>query len=164
MSSLERIRELVDRVATSEGMELVDVELHGPSAILRIFLDRPGGITLKDCQVISEQVGALLDVEDLIENRYTLEVSSPGLDRKLVKPADFERFAGRRINLVLKVARQGRKRFRGLLLGMEQETVRMDIGDGQVMDFEYGEIEKVNLIAEFSGRPGANSGNAMDSR
>ena len=166
MSSLERIRELVDRVATSEGMELVDVELHGrgPSAILRIFLDRPGGITLKDCQVISEQVGALLDVEDLIENRYTLEVSSPGLDRKLVKPADFERFAGRRINLALKVARQGRKRFRGLLLGMKQETVRMDIGDGQVMDFEYGEIEKVNLIAEFSGRPGANSGNEMDSR
>ena len=163
---MERIREIVDHVATSEGMELVEVELHGrgPSAILRIFLDKPGGITHKDCHVVSEQVGALLDVEDVIENRYTLEVSSPGLDRKLVKPADFERFAGKQIKLALKVARQGRRRFRGLLLGMERETVKMDIGDGQVVGFEYGEIEKANLIAEFFGGPGATSENKIDSR
>ncbi|MCZ6752320.1 MAG: ribosome maturation factor RimP [Acidobacteria bacterium] len=166
MSLLERIREIVDQVAASEGIELVDVELHGhgPSAILRIFLDKPAGITHKDCQVVSHQVGALLDVEDMIEDRYTLEVSSPGLDRKLVKPADYQRFAGSRINLALKVAREGRRRFRGLLLGMEQETVRVDIGDGQVMSFAYGEIEKANLVAEFSGRPGASSGKEMDSR
>ena len=166
MSLLERIREIVDQVATSEGMELVDVELcgRGPSATLRIFLDKPAGITHKDCQVVSQQVGALLDVEDMIGDRYTLEVSSPGLERKLVKPADYQRFAGRRINLALKVAREGRRHFRGLLLGIEQETVRVDIGDDQVMSFEYGEIEKANLVAEFFGRPGATSGNKMDSR
>ncbi len=166
MSLLERIREMVDRVATSEGMELVDVELHGrgPATTLRIFLDKPEGITHKDCQVVSQQVGALLDVEDLLDSRYTLEVSSPGLDRKLVKPADYQRFAGRQINLALKVAREGRRRFRGLLLGMEKEAVRVDIGDGQVVSFEYGEIEKANLVAEFFGRQGATSGKEMDSR
>ncbi len=166
MSLLERIREIVDHVANSEGMELVDVELHGrgPSATLRIFLDKPAGITHKDCRVVSQQVGALLDVEDMIEDRYTLEVSSPGLERKLVKPGDYQRFAGRRINLALKAAREGRRRFRGLLLGMEQETVRMDIGDGQVMSFEYDEIERANLVAEFFGRPGVTRGKGMDSR
>ncbi len=166
MSLLERIREIVDRVTASEGMELVDVELHGrgPSATLRIFLDKPAGITHKDCQVVSVQVGALLDVEDLIEDHYTLQVSSPGMERKLVKPGDYQRFIGRQINLALKTAREGRRRFRGLLLGIEQETVRVDIGDGQVASFEYGEIEKANLVAEFFGRAGATSRNEMDSR
>ena len=151
MNQLERIREIAGRVATSEGMELVEVELHGwgPSSILRIFLDKPGGITHQDCQVVSEQLGAILDVEGLIEKRYRLEVSSPGLDRKLLKPTDYQRFAGKPIKLALKVPREGRRRFRGRLLGIEEDTVKVDLGNGQVVCFEHSEIEKANLVVEF---------------
>lgn len=151
MDRLERIREVAERVATSEGLELVEVEYLGrsPSAILRIFLDKPGGISIGDCQNVSQQVGAILDVEDLIDRSYTLEVSSPGLDRKLLKPADYQRFAGRLVKIVLQGPRQGPRRFRGRLLGMVDGKVQVDTGDGQVVQLEYSEIEKANLVVEF---------------
>ena len=87
MEQIDRIREIVDRVAAAESLELVDVEIvgRGRNAVLRIFLDKPGGIAIRDCEQVSRQVGAILDVEDLLPGRYTLEVSSPGLDRRLVK-------------------------------------------------------------------------------
>ena len=120
MEQIDRIREITDRVAAAEGLELVDVEIvgRGRSAVLRIFLDKPGGIAIRDCEQVSRQVGAILDVEDLLPGRYTLEVSSPGLDRRLVKPADYERFAGKQVKLVLKAPQEGRRRFRGLLRGI----------------------------------------------
>ena len=111
MNLLERIREVVERVAASEGLEVVDVELHGRGrgATVRIFLDKPGadsvapaadapppGVSLQDCQTVSQQVGMILDVEEVMSESYTLEVSSPGMDRKLVKLADYTRFAGQR--------------------------------------------------------------------
>ncbi len=153
MEWLERIREIAERVASSEGMELVDVEFrgHGPGAVLRIFLDKPGGVTVGDCQNVSQQVGAILDVEDLINRSYTLEVSSPGLDRKLVKASDYQRFAGRLVKLVLRGPRQGPRHFRGRLLAMEDEKVAVDTGNGQVLQFDYNEIEKANLVVEFGG-------------
>lgn len=151
MERLDRVREIAERVATSEGLELVEVEFlsRGPKAVLRIFLDKPGGITLSDCQMVSEQVGAILDVEDLIEQSYTLEVSSPGLDRKLLKPADYQRFAGRRVKVLLKAPREGRRRFRGKLLGLENETVQVETDEGQVVSIAYDEIAKANLVVEF---------------
>jgi len=151
MDQLSRIREIADRVATAEGMELVDVEFvgRGRNAILRIFLDKPGGVTLRDCQMVSEQVGAILDVEDFIEDRYTLEVSSPGLNRKLVKPSDYERFAGRQIKLVLKAPREGRRRFRGRLLGVQDEAIRLETENQQVIGFDFSEIEQANLVVEL---------------
>ena len=151
MERLDQIREIAERVANSEGMELVEVEFRGqgPGAILRIFLDKPGGITVGDCQNISHQVGAILDVEDFINQSYTLEVSSPGLDRKLVKPSDYQRFAGRLVKLLLKAPRQGPRRYQGRLLGMEHEKVAVDTGNGHVVQFDYGEIEKANLVVEF---------------
>ncbi len=153
MERLERIREIAERVATSEGLELVDVEFfpRGSRPTLRIFLDKPAGITHRDCQAVSEQVGAILDVEDLIARSYTLEVSSPGLDRKLVKPSDYQRFAGRPVRLVLKAPREGRRRFGGRLLGMENETLQVELEDGQVIRLDYREIEKANLVVEFGG-------------
>lgn len=153
MERVERIREIAQRVATSEGMELVDVEYlgRGPGAVLRIFLDKPGGITVGDCQAVSQQVGTILDVEDVIEGSYTLEVSSPGLDRKLLKPSDYQRFAGRLVKVVLRGPRQGPRRFQGRLLGMEEERVQVDTGEGQVVQFGYDEIEKANLVVEFAG-------------
>jgi len=151
MDQLSRIREIADRVATAEGLELVDVELvgRGRNAILRIFLDKPGGVTLRDCQMVSEQVGAILDVEDFIEDRYTLEVSSPGLNRKLVKPSDYERFAGRQIKLVLKAPREGRRRFRGRLLGVQDGAIRLETENQQVIGFDFSEIEQANLVVEL---------------
>ena len=151
MERLERIREIAERVATSEGLELVDVEFKGsgPGSVLRIFLDKPGGITVGDCQSVSHQVGAILDVEDFISTSYTLEVSSPGLDRKLVKPADYQRFSGKLVKLALRGPRQGPRRYRGRLLGMEDNQVRIDTGDGQVVQVDYNDIEKANLVVEF---------------
>ncbi|MBI4465724.1 MAG: ribosome maturation factor RimP [Acidobacteria bacterium] len=151
MGLLGRIREIADRVAASEGMELVEVEFlgRGRHSVLRIFVDKPEGITHRDCQLDSEQDGAILDVEDLIPSRYTLEVSSPGLDRKLLKPGDYRRFAGRRVKVVLKTAQEGRRRFEGRLLGMEEETIRLDTGQGQIVSFGYPEVEKANLVPEF---------------
>ena len=110
MEQLERIREITEMVANSEGLELVEVEFlgQGPRAVLRIFLDKPGGITVEDCQSVSHQVGTILDVEDFIRWSYTLEVSSPGLDRKLLKPSDYQHFAGKLVKLVLRGPRQGR--------------------------------------------------------
>ena len=155
MNRLDRIREIAERVATSEGLELVEVEFNdrGPQAVLRIFMDKPTGISLGDCQTVSEQVGAILDVEDLIAHRYTLEVSSPGLDRKLVKPADYQRFAGRQVKLLLKVPREGRRRFRGQILGIEDGTVQMQTADGQMISLDYNEIERANLVVEFGKSP-----------
>lgn len=151
MELIDRIREIADRVAASEGLELVDVEFvgRGKNAVLRIFLDRPEGITLDDCERVSRQVGAIFDVEDLISDHYTLEVSSPGLDRRLVKPADFERFAGNKIKLVLKAPQGGRKRFRGILRGIENGRIQLEAENGEMIGIEHGDVEKANLVVEW---------------
>ena len=151
MELIGRIREIADRVAVSEGLELVDVEFlgRGPNAVLRIFLDKPDGITVRDCERVSSQLGAILDVEDVIPSRYTLEVSSPGLDRRLVKPADYERFAGKRIKLVLKTPLAGRRRFHGTLRGILDGRVQLQEENGETMAIEHGEIEKANLVIEW---------------
>ena len=151
MEQIDRIREIVDRVAAAEGLELVDVELlgRGRNAVLRIFLDKPGGIAIRDCEQVSRQVGAILDVEDLLPGRYTLEVSSPGLDRRLVQPADYERFAGKQVKLVLKAPQEGRRRFRGLLRGIRDGRVELEEENGEIIGIEYGEIQKANLVVEW---------------
>ena len=148
---LDRVREIASRVATSEGMELVDVEMHGrgPGAILRIYLDKPDGVTLEDCQTVSRQVGILLDINDVMEARYRLEVSSPGLDRRLVKPSDYQRFTGRQLRLLLKTSRDGRRRFQGRLLGMEEGIVKVQLDTGALLTIGHGEIERANLVPEF---------------
>lgn len=151
MSRLDRIREIAERVAASEGMEVVDVELlgRGPRAVLRVFLDKPGGITHGDCQKVSEQVGTILDVEDLMETRYTLEVSSPGLDRKLVKPPDYQRFAGRQVRLVLRTPQAGRRRFQGRLLGLENGKIQVEMEAGGILQFALEEIAEAHLVPEL---------------
>ena len=151
MMLLERIREIAERVATSEGIELVDVELHGrgPGAVLRIYLDKPGGITLQDCQTVSRQVGIILDVEEVIDTRYTLEVSSPGLDRRLIKPADFQRFAGQQVKLLLRNTTGGRRQFQGRLLGCEEGHVKVEVESEGMVGVPVEEIEKANLVPEI---------------
>lgn len=150
---LERIRAIAERVAGSEGLELVAAEWAGGAGrgILRLTIDRPeGGVSHNDCQSVSEQVGAILDVEDLVPGRYTLEVASPGLDRRLYRPADYERFRGRQVKVVLKRRREelGGRRFKGELEGLAEGVVRFRL-EGRDLAVPYDEIERANLVPEF---------------
>jgi ribosome maturation factor RimP len=154
---LEKIRAIAERVAVSEGLTLVDVELKGGrvNPLLRVYIDKPsqagspGGVSHGDCQVVSEQLSAILDVEDLFPDRYTLEVSSPGLDRKLVKASDYTHFAGRRVRLVLRDPVQEQKVLEGRLAGFEAGRVRLDLGEQGLKEFELDNVSKAQLIVEI---------------
>lgn len=150
---LERIRGIAQRVAGSEGVELVAVEWAGPAhgGVLRVIIDRrDGGVSHRDCQAVSEQVGAILDVEDLIPGRYVLEVASPGLDRKLYQLADYERFRGRRVKVRLKqrLPELGGRRFEAELEGLADGIVSFQVA-GQHLQVPYDSIEAVNLKVEL---------------
>jgi len=152
MVDLEKIREMAERVATSEGLHLVDVELKGgnSNALLRIYIDKAGGISHADCALVSEQMSAMLDVEDPFPGRFTLEVSSPGLDRKLTRPSDFTYFVGRRARLVLKEAPENQKVLEGRLAGFENGRVRLDLGDQGLQELDLGNIRKAQLVVELT--------------
>ncbi len=147
---LERIREAAERVARSEGMEVVDVEWKvGKQRFLRVYIDKPEGISHHDCEVVSNQLSVILDVEDLVPGpRYILEISSPGLDRKLTRPAEFERFVGRlaRISTAEPVGNQ--KFFEGRLAGYADDKVKIEV-KGRVIELPLTAIRKANLVVEF---------------
>lgn len=151
MADLEKIREIAERVATSEGMALIDVELKGGSKnpLLRIYIDKPGGVTHTDCRVVSEQLSVLLDVEDPFPTSYALEVSSPGLDHRLVRPNEFQHFAGRRARLVLREPVGEQRVFEGRLAGMHEGRVRLELGEGGLAEFELANISKARLVVEL---------------
>lgn len=151
--NLERIRELAEGVARSEALELVAVEWAGSprQGVLRLIIDRAeGGVSHGDCQTVSEQVGVLLDVEDLVPGRYVLEVASPGLDRRLYKPADYERFRGRRVKVRLKQRREelGGRRFTAELEGLADGVVSFRLDD-RTLRVPYDDIDRVNLVLEL---------------
>ncbi len=147
----EKIQAIAERVVSWEGMTLIDIEVKGggQNTLLRVYIDKPGGVTHADCQLVSEQISAILDVEDLFPASYLLEVSSPGLTRKLVKPAEYVHFAGRRARVALRDAVDGQKVFEGRLAGLEEGRVRLQLGDGQVAEFELANVSKAQLMAEF---------------
>ncbi|HEV8336722.1 MAG TPA: ribosome maturation factor RimP [Candidatus Polarisedimenticolia bacterium] len=146
-----KISDLGHRVAEAAGMELVQVDLERQRGgwFLRLYIDKPGGVTLGDCQAVSEQMGAELDVQDLIEGAYTLEVSSPGLDRPLRSDDDFRRFIGKRVALSTFEPIEGRRHFVGRLQGFESGVARL-IDDKEA---EYAiprqKISKARLEVEF---------------
>ena len=146
-----RIRGIVEQVAASEGMEVVEVELRGkgPRSLLRIFIDNPGGVTHRDCELISRQVGAILDVEDLIPASYTLEVSSPGVERRLTRPADYDRFAGRKVRLRLKQPLGAQRQLVGRLDGLENGVLTLTLASGECASVEYDNVEQANLVFEW---------------
>lgn len=150
-AALERIREIAERVATSEGMEVVEVEFRGkgPRSLLRIFIDKPGGITHGDCEVISRQVGAILDVEDLVPTSYTLQVSSPGVERRLTRPADYLRFTGRKVRVILKEPLGGQRQLVGRLDGFENGILTLVLDRGQRTSLAYDDVERANLVFEW---------------
>lgn len=151
MFDLDRTRGIIEKVVSSEGMELVELEVKGNlnSRIVRIYIDKPSGISHEDCQVISDQVGTVLDIEDLIPGSYTLEVSSPGLTRRLTKESDFHRFRGRLVKIQTKLPINGMKTLRGILLGLEGGTVTVELKKAEFVEVPLESIAKANLDIDF---------------
>jgi ribosome maturation factor RimP len=151
MVDAEKIRGMAERVAASEGLQLVDVEIKGgrSNPLLRVYIDKPEGVSHADCQLVSEQLSALLDVEDPFPGRYLLEVSSPGLDRKLVKPSDFKHFAGRLARFVLREPVENQTILEGRLAGFEAGRVLLDMGPGGMKELDFSNIQKARLVVEF---------------
>jgi ribosome maturation factor RimP len=146
-----RIQDFAEQLAASMGLEIVLVEIKGGSnrSIVRTYIDKPGGVTIVDCERFSKRMSVLLDVEDWIPLSYTLEVSSPGLDRPLVKETDFQRFAGRSARLRTRGPIGGQRNFRGKILGAVSGKVGIEVAPGRRVDIAVEEIEKANLIMEI---------------
>ena len=146
-----RIEQAVMPVRESRGYELVLVEYVPRSRVLRLFIDREGGVSLDDCTSVSHSISDLLDGEGLsdeLAERYTLEVSSPGLDRPLFTLEQFERFSGEQVSLSLYAPLNGRRRFKGRILGTSGGAVRLD-QDGTEVELEMGNIAKARLVPDY---------------
>jgi ribosome maturation factor RimP len=148
---LEKTQALIDEVVRAEGLELVEVELKGSPGrrVLRIFIDRPGGINHHHCARISDQVGPLLEVEEAIAGNYTLEVSSPGLTRRLRTPEEFQRFAGQLVKVSTTETVEGSRHFRGTLLGMEGNRVAVRLRDTTSIMIPLEVVSKAHLDFDF---------------
>ncbi len=142
----ERLIALIEPVLVRLGYELVELEYAAgrSQAVVRIFIDKPEGIAVEDCERVSREVAALLDVDDPIPTAYTLEVSSPGFDRVLRTPAHFERFVGSRVFVELKVPRAGRKRYTGTLQAVSATGIELEV-DKQKVEIPFDEIGKARL-------------------
>lgn len=149
-SIAQTIENLITPVLKSENLELVDVEYRkeGKTWFLRVFIDKEGGVTVGDCQRVSRQVEDLIEVEDVVPNHYTLEVSSPGLDRPLKKESDFERFVGRLVVVSTFSPVNDRKKFTGTIDKFENQVLFLDT-DGQKVAIPYQNIAKAKLEFEF---------------
>ena len=151
MTGLEKqLTELLEAPVAASGYELVGLEFirAGEHSTLRIFIDHENGINVDDCAEVSRQVSAVMDVEDPITVAYNLEVSSPGLERPLFKPAHYQQFIGHEVNLVLKMAVNNRRKWKGIIHGVDGETVTITV-DGQQEEFALSNISKANLIPKF---------------
>ena len=144
------LRKLFEPTVQALGFELVHVEWAGTEhrSILRVYLDSLAGVVVDDCARVSEQLSAVLDVEGLVDGPYALEVSSPGLDRPLVKPADFERFSGETIRIHMRESLAGRKNFKGRLIGIRDGQVIVDM-DEQMVELAFDSIEKARLVPKL---------------
>lgn len=168
---VERVRGIADRVAASSGLEVLDIEFlgGGKARMLRVFLDKPpaasdplAGVTHEDCANFSREFGTILDVEDVMPGSYTLEVSSPGLDRKLVKAADFARFTGSRVKLTTRNPVNNNRHFEGRLEQFENNRLTLDLSvashksrkkmgeaAGKKIEIDFANVEKANLVPEI---------------
>jgi ribosome maturation factor RimP len=163
-AGLEKVREIAERVAQSSGLEVVDIELlgGGKARMLRIFIDKPDGITHEDCSSFSREAGTIFDVEEAVPGAsYLLEVSSPGLDRRLSKPADYQRFTGSLVKLMTRDPVNGNRHFEGRLkafhdgrlslelTGRKKSKKHQAVEPGTEVEIELANVEKANLVPEF---------------
>jgi ribosome maturation factor RimP len=151
-SIADRVQEIAERVAIDHGLELVHAEVAGPdnNPIVRVFIDKPQGVTHDDCSEVSIHLGTILDVEDFIHASYTLEVSSPGLNRGLYKRTDYERFAGSAAKLKTRAPIDGQRNFRGNLLGLDGNDVLFDDRTSGKVRIPFDTITKGNLEVDVS--------------
>ncbi len=145
--SREGLIKLLEPAIERMGFELADLELKlgGQDGLLRIFIDKDDGIDVEDCESVSRQVSAILDVEDPLPGNYTLEVSSPGLDRTLTKPAHFQRFMGEDVRVKLRFPLEGRRNFRGALKSANDENIEVEV-DGESHSLSLATIESARLV------------------
>ena len=165
---LDKVREIAERVAASNGLEVVEVDLRGggKSRMLRITIDKPAGVTHEDCANVSREVGTILDVEDAVPGgSYLLEVSSPGLDRKLSRPSDFERFTGSLVKLTTREPVDGNRHLEGRLQAYRDGRITIELGGKKIsgkpkkhqqpaasapcLEIELANVERANLVPEI---------------
>ena len=163
-TEIEAIRNIAERVAVTHGVELVEIELKGggKARTLRLTIDKPEGVTHEDCANVSREVSTILDVEDVVPGgSYLLEVSSPGLDRKLLRPEDYKRFTGSRIKVMTREPVNGNRHFEGRLQSFEDGKLLLEIlsekkkpkpghaQPGQKIEIDLANVEKANLVPEI---------------
>jgi ribosome maturation factor RimP len=152
MEIVEPVRALAERVVREEGLQLVELEWIGTAnnRLLRLFIDRnPEGVTLGDCERVSKRLGTLLDVEDLIPHRYNLEVSSPGLDRKLVQAADYQRFLGRLAKIRTREPIEKGRSFQGRLVNFQDGLITVALSRTHHIEIPFDQVESANLMVEW---------------
>lgn len=147
----ERVRKIAENVAEDKGLELVHVEMVGTERkpTVRIFIDKPDGVTIEDCSTVSLSVGQILDEEDFIPSAYLLEVSSPGLERGLYNLKDFEKFTGERAKVKTSSDINGQKNFSGRIIAVEGEEIVFEDKTSGTVRFPYSAVTKANLEVDF---------------
>ncbi len=150
MAKVDQLTDLLKPAAEALGYEFLGIEYiaQGKHSILRLYIDHENGITVDDCASVSHQASGILEVEDPIASQYTLEVSSPGLDRPLFTLAHFEQFVGNTIELRCHVGVDGRRKFKGKLLAVDGELLSINV-DNEDYKIEFSDVDKANLVAEF---------------
>lgn len=151
--SVQRLlEELLEPLIERLGFELWGVEYlqHGKQALVRLFIDREGGVTVDDCALVSDQAGALLDVENPVDLAYRFEVSSPGLDRVLFKPAQYRRYIGERLKLRLNWVVDGHRNIRGLLSDCDEQTVKVALDTGEMVVVPFNAIHRARLVYQMA--------------
>ena len=162
----DRVRGLIQEVVESQGYELVDADLKGAgnNSVIRIFIDQPAGISHRDCELVTEQVGTVLDVEELIPFSYTLEVSSPGLDRKLVKESDYTRFGGKLARIKTRIPLHQQRVFRGRLQGIHDGKVRLELPTGDLLEIPLDVIREARLEFDWAAEKERQGGEGGEGR
>lgn len=147
MDVAAQVEDLIREVLAGDGVELVHVEYQprGAASVLRIYIDKPGGVNLSDCERVSRHVGVLLDVEDLIPHQYVLEVSSPGIERPLFREEDYQRFSDKEVRLETVEKIEGRKNFVGFIRDFQEGILTLDC-EGAMYRIPFGQIRKANLV------------------
>jgi ribosome maturation factor RimP len=148
---VQHIEAVAETAARPAGIEIIEIELKGSGRhhLLRIYIDKPEGVTHADCELISREVGAVLDEEDPIPGSYELEVSSPGVERRLGKWSDWQRFSGRKVKIVLREPIEQLKHFEGAILRAENYSITIGLRDGREITFPFEQVERANLKFEW---------------
>jgi ribosome maturation factor RimP len=149
---IERLTALGEEAAAGTPIEIAEVELRGAgkARLLRVYIDKPGGVTHGDCELISQKLSRLLDEQDAVPGEsYTLEVSSPGVERKLVKPRDYERAVGQKIRVTIREPIEGQTHLEGKLAEFAEQTLQVEVSAGRVIKIPLGDVQKAKLKFEW---------------